>query len=380
MKLTSLDETIAALTRYGFDAALNEHFVSRAAAPVDNAVKGQLRPIPDDAMSALPALGTPQRARLRQLGCDLIKANKVGVVILAGGMATRFGGVVKAVVPARGNHSFLELKHQDIATLAASLGAQIPTLVMSSFATHDVIEAHIVERRLRTTTNLRLDVFPQMSALRLTPDGQLFRDASGALSPYATGHGDLSFALRASGQLARFRDAGGTTLFMTNVDNLGATLDPAMIALHHELGAAITVEVVSKLPGAVGGAPALCDGVPQIIEGFRFPRDFDQSQIAVFNTNTLMLDAAAIDRDFALPYYRVEKQVDGVTVVQFERLVGELTAFVPSRFVRVAQAGADCRFLPIKEPADLARHRALIERIATSRRSLADLGDSEIAD
>lgn len=380
MNLTSLDETVAALTRYGFDAELNQHFVARAAAPVDNAVRGQLRPIPDETMPELPALGTPQRARLRQLGCELIKANKVGVVILAGGMATRFGGVVKAVVPARGNQSFLELKHQDIATLAASLGAQIPTMVMSSFATHEVIEAHIEQRGLRTASNLRIDVFPQMSALRLTRDGQLFRDASGALSPYATGHGDLSFALRASGLLAGFRNAGGTTLFMTNVDNLGATLDPAVIAMHHELGAAITVEVVNKQPGAVGGAPALFDGVPQIIEGFRFPRDFDQDQIGVFNTNTLLLDAAAIDRDFDLPYYRVEKKVDGATVVQFERLVGELTAFVPSRFVRVAQAGADCRFLPIKEPEDLARYRALIDRIATSRRSLADLGEHEIVD
>ena len=380
MNLTSLDETVAALARYGFDAALNQHFVARAAAPVDNVARGQLLPIPDQAMPELPALGTPPRARLRQLGCDLIKANKVGVVILAGGMATRFGGVVKAVVPARGNQSFLELKYQDIATLAASLDAQIPTMVMSSFATHDVIEAHIVDRCLRTATNQRIDVFPQMSALRLTPAGQLFRDASGALSPYATGHGDLSFALRACGLLTRFRNDGGTTLFMTNVDNLGATLDPAVIALHHELGAAVTVEVVNKLPGAVGGAPALLDGVPQIIEGFRFPRDFDQNQIAVFNTNTLVFDAAAIDRDFDLPYYRVEKKVDGETVVQFERLVGELTAFVPSRFVRVAQAGADCRFLPIKEPEDLARHRALINRITTSRRSLADLGQHEIAD
>ena len=379
MNLTSLDETIAALTRYGFDAALNAHFATRAAHPVDNAAKGQLRPVPATTMPELPALGTPQRARLRQLGAELIKANKVGVVILAGGMATRFGGVVKAVVPARGNQSFLELKHHDIATLAGSLGAQIPTLVMSSFATHDIIETHIVQRRLRTA-KLSIEVFPQMSALRLTLDGQLFRDASGALSPYSTGHGDLSFALRASGQLARFRNAGGTTLFMTNVDNVGATLDPAMIALHHELGAAISVEVVRKLPGAVGGAPALCDGVPQIIEGFRFPPDFDQNQIAVFNTNTLILDAAAIDRDFELPYYRVEKNVDGATVVQFERLVGELTAFVPSRFVRVAQVGADCRFLPIKEPEDLTRHRAMIERIAISRRGLTELGKYEIAE
>ena len=43
---------------------------------------------------------------------------------------------------------------------------------------------------------------------------------------YATGHGDLTFALRASGVLARFRAAGGKILYMSNVDNVAATLDP----------------------------------------------------------------------------------------------------------------------------------------------------------
>ena len=47
---------------------------------------------------------------------------------------------------------------------------------------------------------------------------------------------------------------------MSNVDNLGATLDPAIIGAHLEAneasGAKITAEVVAKEPGDKGGAPA----------------------------------------------------------------------------------------------------------------------------
>ena len=377
MQLDTLDDAARALAPYGYDQATQDRFAARAATTVDNAVTGALAPLPPDAMVALPALGTADRRRLRARGLELIRQRKVGALVLAGGMATRFGGVVKAVVEAyrdrwHNPRSFLEAKHDDVVTLGDNAGAPIPMLVMSSFATHDAIVRHVAAQRMEATDWNRIDVFPQLVALRLTPDGALYRDPGGGLSPYATGHGDLTFALRASGALARFRAAGGTTLLMSNVDNLGATLDPAIIGLHAELGGAITVEVVRKLAGDRGGAPALLDGTPQIIEGFRFPPGFDQDTIDVFNTNTFVLDAAAIDRDFDLHYYRVAKQVDGAPVVQFERLVGELTAVLPTRFVEVPRTGPDCRFLPVKDPEELERQRPLILELASSKRSIRD--------
>jgi len=47
----------------------------------------------------------------------------------------------------------------------------------------------------------------------------------------------------------------------------------------------VTAEVVRKLPGDRGGAPARVDGSLQIVEAFRFPEGFDQDRIDVFNTN-----------------------------------------------------------------------------------------------
>lgn len=350
------------LARHGFDDAVQAEFTRRAAERTSNAVTGRLEPMPPTSIAALPALGTPERARLRAAGLARIQRGEVGAIILAGGMATRFGGVVKAIVPAHGERSFLEVKWADI----RALPGQVPIFVMASFATADAIRAHIADQQLSAP----YQVFVQNIALRLTPTGDVYRDAAGAVSPYATGHGDLTFSLRQSGVLRTFRAMGGKTLFMSNVDNLAATLDPAIIGLHDELGGEMTVEVAPKLPGDKGGAPALLDGVPQVIEGFRFPPSFDQDSIDVFNTNTFVFDAAALDRDFALPYYRVEKTVDGEKVIQFERLAGELTAFLSSRFIRVPRDGADCRFLPVKDPQEHERQRTLIADVVGSRRSL----------
>jgi UTP--glucose-1-phosphate uridylyltransferase len=214
--------------------------------------------------------------------------------------------------------------------------------------------------------------FVQSVMLRLTPGGEVFREDDGRASPYAPGHGDLVDALRRSGVLAEFRAAGGRTLVMSNVDNLGATLDAAIVGAHLRAreGArpsAITAEVTSKEPGEKGGAPARVDGKPQIVEAFRFPEGFDQDAIPVFNTNTLMIDAAAIDRDFDLTWFVVEKKVDGRPCLQLERLVGELTAFLPCAFVAVPRYGVDGRFQPAKDPEELARRRPDLEAILRAR-------------
>jgi UTP--glucose-1-phosphate uridylyltransferase len=191
------------------------------------------------------------------------------------------------------------------------------------------------------------------------------------LSPYAPGHGDLPDTLRRSGLLKSFREGGGRFLFMSNVDNLGATLDPAIIGAHIESGRSLTAEVVRKEPGDRGGTPARVDGVPQIVEAFRFPEGFDQDAIPVFNTNTFVLDAEALDTSFPLTWFVVRKQVDGREAIQFERLVGELTAFLPTQFLEVERTGPDGRFLPVKDPEELARRQPDITALLRARGVLA---------
>ena len=360
------DDTRQELERFGFDDAQLARFAKRAGETGDNYLTGTIAPPAQEDVSVLPARGTPEHAALVARGDQAIRDKQVGVIVLAGGMATRFGGVVKAAVPVIEGRSFLDLKHADVRNTSEQLGATIPTYVMTSFATHDRIVTQVREEKLERDA-AKIVSFPQLVSLRLTPGGELFHE-DGAVSPYATGHGDLTFALRSSGVLGRFRRAGGKLLFMSNVDNLGATLDPAIIGAHLARGAKITAEVVRKDPGDKGGAPARVDGVPQIVEAFRFPPVFDQNQIPLFNTNTFVFDAEAIDRDFDLTFFRVEKKVGDAKVVQFERLVGQLTAFLPTHFLEVPRSGNSGRFQPVKDPEEMQQRSPEITEILRARK------------
>lgn len=356
------------LREYGFDpelfAALRERLRRGAAGPEANRVEGMVEPPRDEDVTTLPARGSDARKRLDEIGRAQLARGAVGVVILAGGMATRFGGVVKAGVEALDGRSFLDLKIADVRRLAERTGARIPVYLMTSFATDGEI------RRLaeaETSDHAPVRTFPQLISLRLTPEGELFRGPDGAPSPYAPGHGDLPLALHRAGLLDAFRAEGGELLAMSNVDNLGATLDPAVLGFHLDSGAAVTAEVVDKEPGDKGGAPARVDGALQIVEAFRFPEAFDQDAIGVFNTNTFVLSASALRPDFPFSWFAVRKEVEGRPAVQFERLVGQLTAFLPSAFLRVPRSGEDGRFQPAKDPAELEARRPAIRALLRAR-------------
>ncbi len=353
------------LARYGFDETrfdeLRARVTSGELSPTSNVVAGDVEPLRDGDVVALPVRCSQAYAEAWEAGRDALRQGRVASVVLAGGMATRFGGVVKGVVEAHDGRSFLSWKLGETARLGARLGAEIPTAVMTSFSTDDVTRAHVTA----------LDVpepiwFSQFVSLRLVADGSLFRGAGGEASPYAPGHGDLIEAIRVSGAAAALRERGVELVAVSNVDNLGARLDPVVVGTHLLSGAAMTSEVARK-EGDMGGAPARVDGRLVLLETPRFPHDFDHDRIPVFNTNTATFDLAVFDRAYDLTWLYVEKNVDGRSAVQLEHLYHELASFVPTRFVEVPRNGPRGRFFPIKTPEELEGAQAgLAEMLATS--------------
>ena len=106
------------------------------------------------------------------------------------------------------------------------------------------------------------------------------------------------------------------------------------------------------------------------VEGFRFPPEFDQDSIPVFGTNTFLFDVEALESELPLTCLYVEKEVEGRRAVQLERLVNELTAFLPTTFLEVPRDGPRGRFFPVKTPADLEQVRpALRELVRLSAQS-----------
>jgi UTP--glucose-1-phosphate uridylyltransferase len=312
-------------------------------------------------LTRLPELGEPAYEEAHAVGVDAVRRSEVAQIVLAGGMATRFGGVVKAALPAVDGRSFLEIKLSQTRALESRLAAEVPVALMTSFATDDVVRAHVAQHGLGDPL-----VFHQFVSLRLDTDGELFRDDSGTASLYAPGHGDLFQALRRSGVLAALRERGVRVVTVSNVDNLGARVEPAVIGMHTLSGRPVTCEVARK-EGDMGGAPVRVDGRLQLLEGPRFPNGFDQELVPVFNTNTALLDLDALDRDYDLTWLYVEKEAGGRTAVQVERVYHEVSAFLPTTYLEVPRRGVHGRFFPIKTPADLERAQGdLRELLAAS--------------
>jgi UTP--glucose-1-phosphate uridylyltransferase len=346
-------KTAALLERFGFDESLFEALRARVAAgelsPDSNVVRGSVEPPRKDDLTKLPGPGDRGYDDARAAGLDALRRGEVAQVVLAGGMATRFGGVVKAVLTAVDGKSFLEAKLEQTAALEHALDTSIPVALMTSFATDDAIREHVLERRLGEPL-----VFHQFVSLRLEPSGDLFRDGHGRASPYAPGHGDLFQALRGSGTIHELRGRGVRVVTVSNVDNLGARVDPTVVGAHILAGRPVTSEVARK-EGDMGGAPARVDGRLQLLEGPRFPASFDQELVPVFNTNTALFDVDALDEDYDLSWLYVRKPVEGRDAVQLERLYHEVSALVPTQYLEVPRRGPRGRFSPIKTPADLER-------------------------
>lgn len=303
----------------------------------------------------LPPVGSPEREALAAKGRQALEAGQLGVVILAGGMATRFNyDKPKGVFPIFEGKSFLQLKLEAV----KALGHRVPVFLMTSFATDPAVRAHLEENRYFGLNPDDVVLFQQYQMPRMAPGGGQFTQ-DGEPSYCAAGHGDFPFAFQGSGALARFMEGGGQYLLFSNVDNLGATVDLAIVGQHIAAGNEMTVEVAPKNPGDQGGAPARVGGRLQLVEGFAFPAGFNHDAVDVFNTANYVFTASALGREFELPWYVVEKKVGGTPVIQFEHLAGDLSVFLKTGFVRVDR---DERFLPVKNVEDVPTVQAILAK------------------
>ena len=311
-----------------------------------NRIAGRVEPARSQDLDSLELFSEPDARSYAELGARALQAGEVAAAVLNGGMATRFGGAVKGIVPALGARTFLELKLAQARSLSPA-----PFVIMNSFATSAATERFLVENNLEAHTH----AFMQGVSLRLTPSGDIFRDRAGAISPYAPGHGDFPDFIRESGALALLRERGVRLLVLSNIDNLGAVLDPTIVGYHVAHESPLTVEVSKCVPGDAGGAPAFVDGTLQVVEGFRWPEGFDTESLEIIATNTFVISVELLAETHALSWFYVEKTVDGRSAVQMERLINELSAHVPTNYLVTPRTGPHGRFFPTKTRADLDR-------------------------
>lgn len=312
-------------------------------------------------------------------GRHALADGRAAVLILNGGMATRFGGKPKGVIPIVDGEpeTFLWVKLAQVARLIREYHATIPVIVMHSFATQSVSRRYLDDIDWAGIPPSMRYEFSQSIMPRVTPEGVPLQELAGGdalpdnLLYCAPGHGDTLHRLRSSGVLRELRQAGIEHLLVANVDNLGAELDPILLGAHIlavDAGAHMSVEMVRR-NGDQGGCIAVVNNRPVIVEGFRLPQGTPLDAYPHFNTNTLWFWLSAIDRDFDLDWFPVERVIAGpggrpMKAVQFEQLIGQVTEHLEAHYFEVDR---ERRFLPIKTRDDLLdaapRLRGMIKRL-----------------
>jgi UTP--glucose-1-phosphate uridylyltransferase len=297
------------------------------------------------------------------------------VIKLNGGLGTSMGMTkAKSLLEVKDGKSFLDIVAEQILDLRRRSGARVPLILMSSFATRaDSLAA--LERYDDLSAGLPAD-FVQNKVPKVREDDLAPAAWPGdpALEWAPPGHGDLYTALVTSGMLGELIDAGYRWAFVSNSDNLGAVLDPRILAWLAESEAPFLMEVADRTSSDRKGghlARRRSDGALVLREIAQTPdEDVDAFQDTerhrYFNTNTLWVDLHALrdvlggDGVIDLPMIVNRKTVDpgdkgSTPVIQLETAMGAaIGVFEGAAALRVPRS----RFVPVKTTNDLLSLRS----------------------
>jgi hypothetical protein len=368
---------------------------------------------------------------MQNLGNKALSEGRLAVVSLAAGVGSRWtqgAGVVKALHPfARlgGKHrTFIETHLAKSRRIGQLCGQPLPHIFTTSYLTHAPIQDFLQSEKnynyagpllLSSGRSIGLRMVPTVRDLRfaweempqqvLDERAQKVRESlhsaliewarkTGEASDYTdnlpsqclhpVGHWyEIPNMLR-NGTLAQLLTERPALqyLMIHNIDTLGADADPALLGMHIQSGAALTVEVIPRRLEDRGGGLARVDGRLRLVEGLAMPKEEKEFDLTYYNSLTTWVTIDALLELFGLtreslhdeaavtkavrnvaariPTYITLKDVkrrwghgqeDVFPVAQFEKLWGDMTALpeLDCRFVAVSRQ----RGQQLKEQAQL---------------------------
>lgn len=329
-------------------------------------------------VAALPDADTFSE-RYVEIGKSVL--GKTAVIKLNGGLGTSMGlQKAKSLLPVKNGMTFLDVVANQVTD------QKVPLLLMNSFST-DTDSLAI----LSNYPNLVINDFPLRFLQHKEPKIQQsdLMPVSWSQNPELEwcppGHGDIYTALITSGVLDALLAAGYEYAFVSNVDNLGAVIDHAILGYFADHQFPFMMEVADRTPmDRKGGhlAHRAVDGQYVLRESAQCPAaDTDSfqdiSRHKYFNTNNLWLNLPALksvmkqrNYQLGLPLIRNSKTVDArdpasTPVYQLETAMGSaIGVFAGAQAIRVPRT----RFAPVKTTNDLLAVRSDAYRLTEDKR------------
>ena len=208
----------------------------------------------------------------------------------------------KSLLEVKDGLTFLDITVRQILDLRARTGAQLPLVLMNSFATRDPSLAALARYDELAIDGVPADFVqskvPKLAADELSPV-QWPPDPKLEWAP--PGHGDLYPSLLSSGMLDALLEGGYEYAFVANVDNLGAVMEPRILAWFARERIPFLMEVADRteadrkgghLARRADGGLVLRETAQTSDEDSDAFQDITRHRF--FNTNTLWIDLRAL--------------------------------------------------------------------------------------
>jgi len=305
-------------------------------------------------------------------GDDLLA--RAVIVKLNGGLGTSMGlDAPKSLLVVKDGLTFLDIIGRQILHARKRSGTALRFLLMNSFST-SVPTLQWLEKNpdlgVPGDVELMQNMIPKVDAETLRP---VEVPSTPSLEWCPPGHGDLYASLLGSGWLERLLNDGVRYLFVSNADNLGATMDAGILRQFVDSDRSFLMEVCERSAAdRKGGHLARRGGQLLLRESAQCPEadraSFqDISRHRFFNTNNLWLRLDRLRESLAqgegmipLPVIPNSKTVDprdpdSPKVVQLETAMGAaIECFTDAGAIVVPRA----RFAPVKTTSDLLAVRS----------------------
>lgn len=240
-------------------------------------------------ITPIPAMKLSEIENKKELftakGIEMIRAGKVGAVLLAGGMGTRLGsddpkgmyniGLTKEVY-------IFERLIRNLLDVVEQAGNYIHLFVMTSEKNHEKTVSFLKEKKFFGYDETYVTFFMQDMAPASDYNGKVYMENKGLMSASPNGNGGWFSSMKRGGVLDIVHKAGIEYLNIFAVDNvLQRIADPCFVGATVLNECAVGAKVIKKAaPDEKVGVMCLEDGRPSIVEYYELTTELMEARDA----------------------------------------------------------------------------------------------------